>query len=139
MGRAPAGISLCRRVNKEKILHRILQTAKDREIDYTRLHRHPWPKRLAAAAAVILLIATAWFFIRHPQESRLAERTKLQNDAPPATKGAVLTLAGGRQILLDSTQTGELARDGHASIRNQNGQLDLYGRRPVASHRSGNV
>jgi len=79
------------------------------------LRRYWW------AAAILLLTAGAGILIRQPGHKRalppVAVRPEVTvNDALPGTSKAVLTLADGRQILLDSARDGDLARQSNALI-----------------------
>jgi ferric-dicitrate binding protein FerR (iron transport regulator) len=83
-----------------------------------------------AAAAVLLLCLSAgmwYFFFKKPAPSTVQsnEPAHLINDIPPGTNNAVLVLADGRRINLDSTANGDLARQGEVTISNRNGVV-LY-------------
>jgi len=94
-----------------------------------RIVRMQWFKRIAAAA-VILMVSTAGLFIliNRAATSRLAviqpsKKITLKNDVAPGQTGAILTLATGQQILLDSAGNGSLARQGNVSVIKKNGEL----------------
>ena len=72
-----------------------------------------WKKWTAAAAAIVLLSAGTWWWLSH---SRAPDAPVAVHDVAPGINGAVLTLADGRQIVLDSTNNGFSATDGHAKI-----------------------
>lgn len=96
---------------KKKLYTRIIETAKDREINFVRLHRtNPWPKRLAIAAIFIMAIASTYLFLNQEQTgstpSVAQTETQLQNDVAPGKDGAILTLADGTQIVLDDLKDG---------------------------------
>ena len=88
---------------------------------------HKW--RLAAAAAVLAgIIGTLSYFLLTPAKTKSAASTQrnrppVANDVLPGTKGAVLTLSNGQQIVLDSAANGLLASQGHTIIINKNGQI----------------
>lgn len=79
--------------------------------------------RYAAAAAFIIIAAASWLLyykgkrsdIRHPQISK--------SDFPPGHNGAMLTLANGSIILLDSAANGTIAVESNTTITHQNGLL----------------
>lgn len=75
----------------------------------------------SAAAAVVLLAGAAWYVQRSRPAAPMAQQ---QEQAPvrPGTSKAVLTLADGSTIQLDSAGQQVIAQ-GAASIRQQNGQL----------------
>lgn len=85
---------------------------------------------LAAAAVLILLIGTAVVFTMtkgKPDNSPLPVAQRYKNDVPPGGDRAMLTLADGSQIVLDSVGKGELARQGTTRvIKLDNGQLAYH-------------
>lgn len=78
--------------------------------------------RYAAAAAIILLFSGAWiWFAKREDKIPVVAQT---HDIPPGHDGAILTLADGKQIVLDSSRNGSLAMQGNTAITKQNaGQL----------------
>ena len=73
--------------------------------------------RYAAAILVLLGIGT-WFLLRKQETPKAlaSKETTAQpasQDIPPGTAGALLTLADGRTILLDSLQPGAIAEQGN--------------------------
>ena len=88
------------------------------------LHRRRW---IAFAATVILLLGVGTY-IRMRREAK-PDRTKAiaakKHDVPPGHDGAILTLADGQKIVLDSMQNGSLATQGATRITKlNNGQLN---------------
>ncbi|HVK46761.1 MAG TPA: FecR domain-containing protein [Pseudobacter sp.] len=86
-----------------------------------------WRNWRAAAAAIIILTlsATIFFWLRnHPQQ--LAETTTPVKEIAPGKSGAVLTLADGSQMVLDSANNGILAKQNGSLLSMQDGQL-VYG------------
>ncbi len=79
----------------------------------------------AAAAAVLIILATGTYFFIHravvqpPAIAVLYE----PNDVKPGKQGALLTLSDGRQISLDSLQNGVVAMQGNAEVKISNGSL----------------
>jgi transmembrane sensor len=94
-----------------------------------RVIRTQWYK-WAVAAAVILMVSTASFFIinNRVQKNQLAviqpqKKIELKTDVAPGQTGAILTLATGKKILLDSTGNGSVAQQGNVSVIKKNGEL----------------
>lgn len=91
---------------------------------------HSWLKRSIAIAAVFLIIALAgYFFLIRPASKQTGTGTgetayiKTRDIAPGGNK-AVLTLAGGVRILLDSARNGTLAVQGGSKlVKKHEGQL----------------
>ena len=83
--------------------------------------------RWVAAAAIILFISAAYFLFsiknREVDKVHLSTRQLFKNDVAPGKNGAVLTLANGTKISLDSAANGTLGIQGNASILNNNGQI----------------
>jgi transmembrane sensor len=100
-----------------------------------------WP-RVAAAAAVILILSVGSFFLsRKSPTQAIVQQQPLENDILPAGARATLTLLDGRTIPLDSADSHALARQGNATISSLGGQL-IYGAsqpgRSTASQPGGN-
>jgi len=72
-----------------------------------------WKKWTAVAAAIVLLSTGAWWWVAH---NRAPNVQIAIHDVSPGINGAILTLADGKQIVLDSTNNGFSATDGHAKI-----------------------
>lgn len=114
----------------EKIYHAILQEAQQNNQEHslspsrTRIY---FIRRIAAAAAVLLLLFTgAYYLIRDVKRSSETGQTAVLGGdvAAPAHNKAVITLADGRQIYLDSTGAGELAIQGNTRVlKNSNGEI----------------
>ncbi len=80
----------------------------------------------AAAAAIILVLGTGgWLLLfQKPSGKALSRQEMRTKDLPPGRNGAVLTLAGGQQIFLDSSAgKGVISRQGNTTLVNANGQL----------------
>jgi ferric-dicitrate binding protein FerR (iron transport regulator) len=91
----------------------------------------PLTRRVAVAAAVLLLLASgAWFFTSHnkpvnPVTAAVTPKpAQLPTDIGPGSNKAVLTLGDGSTVVLDSSTNGSLGRQGNARvIKNGDGQL----------------
>jgi transmembrane sensor len=88
-----------------------------------KIHQKPW-FRITAAAAIIILAFSAYWFLTPPKETGVATTTApVTNDLPPGRDAAILTLADGRQILLDTTANGQLAIEGQTAINKNQGEI----------------
>jgi len=79
-----------------------------------------------AAAAILLLTGSAWLWTQRNRQSSppLSKQETPQKDLMPGGNHAILTLAGGRQIILDSAANGLLTQQGNSRIQKlTNGQL----------------
>ncbi|MBS1563033.1 MAG: FecR domain-containing protein [Bacteroidetes bacterium] len=91
--------------------------------------RYLRPVRWAAAAAIILLLgAGSWYlFLRKPAATiASAQQQRFRNDVAPGANAAVLTLAGGKTILLNDSARGNIGRQGNAAVVNDNGRLSYH-------------
>jgi len=90
--------------------------------------KHFFTAGRVAAAILLLSLGGIYLATRPSSESRpVAIRPTparpLVKDIPPGSDGAILTLADGRNIVVDSAGNGELARQGNTRIVKQKGQL----------------
>ncbi|RQP19360.1 MAG: DUF4974 domain-containing protein [Parapedobacter sp.] len=88
--------------------------------------------RVAAVIAVVLIGVWGWYLLtENTSDTQVAQvRQQPLNDALPAQFRAKLTLADGREIILDSVAFGELAKQGDTRIINQEGRLHYDGQFP---------
>lgn len=88
-----------------------------------KIRRIPVFVRIAAAAAVVISVAAgAWLFYYKPADKQLAH----QPDKAPVSNKAMLTLADGSTIPLDSASAGLLATQGNARIQKGAGNALTY-------------
>lgn len=82
------------------------------------------------AAAIILLTGVgAYFFYQSRQLDAAAIVNKYQpNDVAPGTTKAVLTLADGRQVTIDTAQSGQLAVQGKTIVEHDQGGITYNGK-----------
>ena len=101
------------------------------------MHKRTWYRVAAAASILLLLSIGAYFIFNNPAPKQIAKAEKQQqipkNDAAPGGNKAILTLANGTQIILDSAANGALTQQGNTKIiKLDNGQLayDPLNQRP---------
>jgi len=116
--------------NSDSILNSILQDIHSRREEPSEAQRPAklfTLKRVAAAAIVVLLAGTAYFIFRQPHVPTVTASTSplLQKDLL-ADKKAILQLANGSLIVLDTLKNGAYTRQGNMQIsKTKDGQL-LY-------------
>ncbi|MBO9635925.1 MAG: FecR domain-containing protein [Chitinophagaceae bacterium] len=107
---------------RQKILTSILAESGDKALPKAKLHSLRFTKWVAAAAALIAVGTVIFFMVRKPAEPLPIADVK-KEVIQPGKQGAVLTLADGRQIVLDSSGNGIIAQQSGTEIRLQNGTL----------------
>ena len=111
---------------KARSLQRLLQQINalpEEKVTPVRSMRKRW---IAAAAIAALLGAGAWlWFNNQPADNKGTTITasKAGNDLEPGKDGAILVLADGRKVLLDSLPNGTVAQEKGAELILNNGTL----------------
>lgn len=115
---------------KSRLLARIRETAgldpetyEERE---TPVRRMPPVRRIRwTAAAVVLLLLTGggYLFLHHPAGTPANAATTPKSTGAPGHDAAILTLSGGRQVLLDSTRQDTVLIEGNAIVAGAKGRL----------------
>jgi transmembrane sensor len=89
--------------------------------------RRMWPVQTwkwAAAVLVLGLGVSTYFLLTHRgQNADLLGRQSAQRDIPPGKNGAILTLADGTQLVLDSLGEGKIATQNGTQISLNNNEL----------------
>src|ERR1700748_423019 len=76
------------------------------------------------AAVFVLLAGTAsWLLFFNTKKGPTDLGQRFRNDVAPGRNAAILTLAGGKQMVLDSGAIGAIAPQGNATVVNGNGRL----------------
>ncbi|WEK36482.1 MAG: DUF4974 domain-containing protein [Candidatus Pseudobacter hemicellulosilyticus] len=80
---------------------------------------------MAAASAILVVFLVIRFMNGSPSEAPVvkADSVRFKNDVAPGIEGAVLTLADGRQVSLDSAANGVVATQSGAEAVLKDGQL----------------
>lgn len=83
-------------------------------------------RRLTAAAASIIIAGGALMWWNINKKEKSVAKTAIAQATPnrqPASEGAVLKLADGKEIILDNTQNGAVAIQGNTRVTKQGGLL----------------
>lgn len=83
--------------------------------------------RVAAASVLLVLSVTVYFLATHKRNTGTPATAGNGTEIKPGMQGAVLTLADGSQILLDTIQNSAIAMQGGVSARVTNGVLVYEG------------
>ncbi len=121
----------------EAVRKKIAQKQAERAGFETPVHKikiiHFW--RIAAAAVLLVLFSgTIYFLSRTPdRQSEVIALKPVKKDIQPGGNKAILTLANGTRILLDSTHTGIVSVQGNTKIIKLNGGQLAYNPGPSAN------
>ncbi|HLZ86437.1 MAG TPA: hypothetical protein VKQ52_04310, partial [Puia sp.] len=79
---------------------------------------------IAAAAAILIITSGAYLWLAKTKPAPAVATRRTQTDIAPGGNKAILTLADGKTITLDSTADGAIAQQGNATIiKSANGQI----------------
>lgn len=120
------GISPQPQIDGERLANRILQQY-PAEQQIKPIHKWRW---VAAAAVVVCMATTAAFLLNRP--SKTTDITT--ENILPGKNGAILTLADGSQVVLDSLQNGVVASQNGSDVLLQNGNLTYNNTGKAATH-----
>ena len=109
-------------------LDRINERGYEQNDEWEPGQRSPWYlSRWAAAAILVVVAAGSYLLWKRKPVSEIPEMSQSaparQNDVDPGGNRAILTLADGSRVVLDSAGSGELAQQGGVSIINKEGRL----------------
>lgn len=83
--------------------------------------------RYAAAASVIIIAGLGFWFSGNEKLNKRPEAPHLaQKEVPPGKDGAILTLADGTTVVLDSMGNGMVAREKGSMVVLENGRITYY-------------
>jgi len=124
----------------DEIFDKIIKTANEEDVSVRsmkKIHYIRW----WAAAIVIIVVACGYFLFHDTTSPALAQNgsvkknTAVAHDAAPGHSGAILTLANGEKVVLDSLHNGLLASQGTVKIIKQGNNVTYqYG-----NERSGEI
>ncbi|HEX6430296.1 MAG TPA: FecR family protein [Niastella sp.] len=105
-----------------------------------------WPssrvlRGMAAAVLLLVLAGSAWFYFSRPKENLIVvvSPVTIKKDISPGGNKALLTLADGTTIVLDTVQTGLLALQGQTRIIKQNSAQLIYHSLSTSEQKAGEV
>ena len=96
--------------------------------------RNAWIRVAAAAVIVALLGSGGYFLLQRPGKTPVATTLQhFKNDVAPGSSGAILQLANGSQIVLDSAKNGELLQQGNIEVTKKDSELVYSGKEDANS------
>lgn len=117
----PASFAPDRETLRARMLEKINANRSPAVAPVHRIHfvrRRRW---WAAAAVLILVCSATWILYDKSKKTESLTAQTTAHDVAPGKTGAVLILSDGRKIILDSTATGLVSKEGDAT--NTNGEL----------------
>lgn len=109
----------------KKLLERIREKINDTEKPAKVISMNFWKR--AVAVAIIILGASTFFLLINKEKKEIAQTNHVspyKDDVAPGGNKAVLTLADGSTIILDSMQNGTLSQQGNTKVlKLDNGEL----------------
>ncbi len=112
---------------RRAMLTKIKKTALDKNTG-----RYTLIKRFTSIAAILLFVIAALYFYLDTHVP-LRQTVQLMTDVAPGHNGAVLTLADGSKVILDSAGNTMIAKQGSTQIINTNGQLTYKSDKSMAA------
>lgn len=121
---------------QQKVLDEIWRKINQQPPELQKVWRNPAAWKAAASVALLLTAGAFFYTVGNRQADQVSGRPLAENtgqhhkdDIQPGSSRAVLALAGGQTILLDSAQQGVLARQGNTKVvKLADGQLAYQGR-----------
>jgi len=92
-----------------------------------------WKTWFSAAAAIIIILSTGVYFWYRGSSHHPGIATRQVQSIPPGRQGAILTLADGRQLTLDSLPNGVVAEQNGSRAAVVDGQLAYQSVAPAAT------
>jgi transmembrane sensor len=116
-----------------------IQSAASSAAPATKVVRFTW-MRIAAAVLVLVIAGSLWYYFSTPKTNGLAivvTTANTKKDIAPGGNKALLTLADGTTIALDTVQHGFLALQGHTKIiKQKTGEL-IYNSSGTSEQKAG--
>jgi ferric-dicitrate binding protein FerR (iron transport regulator) len=114
----------------EKIWNRVHETISHQPAKVTRMK--PWTKWIAAASIILVVGIASYFVFFNNGVKWRGEKTEVAqtHDVPaPTNTRAVITLADGSKVYLDSAGNGTIAQENNVSVvKNNNGEIVYEGK-----------
>ncbi len=89
-------------------------------------YKRGWFRYAAAASVIIIAGLGFWFSGNEKTNSRPEAQHLAQKEVPPGKDGAILTLADGTTVVLDSMGNGMVAREKGSMVVLENGRITYY-------------
>ncbi|MBO9632911.1 MAG: FecR domain-containing protein [Chitinophagaceae bacterium] len=111
----------------QQVLGTILNADKQQKIPViVPVYKRAWFRYAAAAVVVMAVGLTYWLSGTDTTKLKQAGETVAQKEVPPGKDGAILTLADGSTVVLDTMGNGLVARQNGSHVVLENGKITYY-------------
>ena len=116
----------------DRIKNRLFETIRHQNELVVTSSRRTWQIPSIAAAVILILLLIGTYFMLSSKSSKqeivktAPTETKLKNDIAPGGNKAVLTLADGSTIVLDSASNGTISQQGNIKVKKLGNGLLVY-------------
>jgi transmembrane sensor len=111
-------------LDKDRLYTTIIRDTQPDEASHpAKIYRITRTRNIAAAVIGLLIIGGIVYQGSHRRDTPPVVVTTPALQVPPGIDKAVLTLANGQQVVLDSAHSGAIGRQGNSTVTNANGQL----------------
>ncbi|THU35995.1 DUF4974 domain-containing protein [Niastella caeni] len=117
-----AAMQAMARYDAASALERFMQKHANPEPQAKRRVMALW-KWMAAAAVMVLAFTAYWWFVKAPYQQPVVAENQAHVDVAPGKNGAILTLANGERVVLDSLQNGVVALQNGTKATLKDGEL----------------
>lgn len=115
----------------QQVLGTILNADKQHKMPATvPMYRRSWFRYAVAAVVVVAAGITFWLSGSDTTKPQQAGEHMAQKEVPPGKDGAILTLADGSSLVLDTMGNGMVARQNGAHVVLENGKITYYSETP---------
>ena len=99
---------------------RLLQQIRTAETPVRKMRAIRW---IAAAVFILLAGTGAWLVFINRKKEAVDIGLRYRDDVAPGRNAAILTLAGGKELVLDSAVNGMIGMQGNTTVANNDGRL----------------
>ena len=110
---------------RDRLFSQMMQRAREEKTKPAPVKRMYKLRWVVAAAVLIMISMVTFFWMQQKHDASIADHPT-GNDALPGKQGAVLTLANGSSIVLDTLNNGMIAQEPGARVLLKDGQLAYH-------------
>lgn len=110
----------------QHVLGRITSADRQEEKKVVPVYKRAWFRYAAAAAVIIIAGLGYWSSNGKMENETTGHQPVVQKEVPPGKDGAILTLADGTTVVLDSMGNGMVARQNGSHVVLEDGKITYY-------------